>query len=78
MREVVAIGVDPGGPGSPTPPPAAHSAVPPAPDGAGAGSTTRPGYSVAIFRSPRPVRLTARTLPPLAPSEPAERFLQLP
>ena len=37
-----------------------------------------PGYSVAIFRSPRPVRLTPRSLPPLAPLEPAERFLQRP
>jgi hypothetical protein len=35
-----------------------------------------PGYSVAIFRSPRPVRLTSRSLPPLAPLAPAERLLQ--
>jgi 4-amino-4-deoxy-L-arabinose transferase-like glycosyltransferase len=78
VTEVVAVAVDPGGPGSEKPPPRPEPPFPPPkPMGLVRGDYA-PGYSVAIFRSPRPIRLTARQLPPLAPFEPADRFLQRP
>ncbi len=78
VREVVAIGVDPGGPGSDAPPPRPDPPFPPPRPMGLVRLDFAPGYSVAIFRSPQPVRLTARKLPPLAPFAPAERFLQRP
>ena len=78
VSEVVAVAVDPGGPGSEKPPPRPDPPFsPPRPMGL-VRLDYAPGYSVAIFRSPRPVRLTERQLPPLAPLEPANRFLQRP
>jgi len=78
VREVVAIGVDPGGPGSEKPPPRPDPPFRPPPPMELVRLDFAPGYSVAIFRSPRPVRLVNRSLPPLAPFEPADRLLQRP
>jgi hypothetical protein len=78
VREVVAIAVDPGGPASTQTPPRPGRPFPPPPPMGLVRLDFAPGYSVAVFRSPRPVRLTARSLPPLAPFEPANRFLQRP
>lgn len=78
VREVVAIGVDPGGPGSDAPPPRPDPPFPPPRPMGLIRLDFAPGYSVAIFRSPRPVRLSPRSVPPLAPFAPAERFLQRP
>ena len=78
VREVVTIGVDPGGPGSAEPPPRpARLFSPPRPMRL-VKLDFAPGYSVAVFRSPRPVRLIAGSLPSLAPFPPAERFWQNP
>ncbi len=78
VREVVAIAVDPGGPGSEKPPPRPDPPFPLPPPMGLVRLDFAPGYSVAVFRSPRPVRLTEKSLPPLAPFEPADRFLQRP
>nr|MDQ3587642.1 hypothetical protein [Actinomycetota bacterium] len=78
VSEVATVGIDPDGPGSADPPPRPQPpSAPPAPMKL-VRLDYAPGYSVAVFRSPRPVRLTADRLPSLSPLEPAARFLQRP
>lgn len=78
VSEVATVGIDPDGPGSADPPPRPEPPFsPPAPMRL-VRRDYASGYSVAVFRSPRPVRLTANVLPSLAPGEPAARFLQRP